>query len=88
MTTFPLSDCFGSFREIGGDLHLFTHCNPQGRGFLTYTCMAWVFERRVGVTLDSDHIPFSDEDMITIKREYLIHTGQREREAVQMELFA
>ena len=58
---------WASVRDVQGIPSLFTHCNADGNGFITYTALEYVLANRCGLTLSGRAIQFNRAQMDTIR---------------------
>ena len=69
MTTFPINPTtWASIRDVRGTAHLFTHANPEGRGFLTYTGLDWALAHGSALTLDGRGIKLRKAEVAAIRK--------------------
>jgi hypothetical protein len=58
---------WASVRDVQGVPSLFTHCNAQGNGFITYTGLDYVLANRCGLTLSGRAVKFNRAQMANIR---------------------
>lgn len=64
---FPHCQAFFSVQEVQGVPCLFTHCNAQGLGFLTYTALDYALGHSIGLRMDGSARRFTVEEMQAIR---------------------
>lgn len=68
MTFLVRPGLWASIKTVQGTACLFTHDNPRGDGFVTYTALDYVFANRCGLTLSGAAIRFKRAELTTIRK--------------------
>lgn len=85
---FPDGLQFFSVQQVQGEPCLFTHANPRGDGWLTFTALGYALENRCGLTLDGSSRAFSVAEMAAIRAHPAVAAFSQRRVAAAQDFWA